>query len=167
MDGEWIRAPYWPTMPLQSRSPNVPYFVRYYSCGLGTADTDNALGTTATRTIRFDLPVILVAVTGSCILSDGSGIPVGYEPNDTYSILLSTQTNERITVEERLASNVVGTASRPGFFGGGGWHFPAGSALQVSITPRLAGLANGVKQRIDVTVQALEFRSGSSYIPGR
>lgn len=160
-----VRAPYWPTYPRQSTRPDVISLVRMYSAGLAPADVDNVQGTQAIRQIRFDLPVVLCAITASCSLSDGSGFPAGYAPNDTWEIQLTTASGEAITINSRIASTVVGpNGGRPGFFGGGGWVFGAGTVLQVGITPRLPGLAAGVTQRIDVTAQCMEFRQGASYL---
>jgi hypothetical protein len=160
-----VRAPYWPTYPKQATQADVISLVRLYSAGLAPADSDNVQGQQAIRQIRFDLPVILCALVGTCSLSDGSGFPAGYAPNDTYEVELRTASGEAITINSRIASTVVGpNAGRPGFLGGGGWVFGAGTVLNVMITPRLPGLAAGVTQRIDVTAQCMEFRQGASYL---
>ncbi len=162
-----VRAPYWPTFPKQSSRADVISIVRMYSAGLAPTDVDNVQGTQAIRQIRFDLPVVLCAITASCSLSDGSGFPVGYAPNDTWEIELRTASGEALTINSRIASTVVGRdAGRPSFFGGGGWVFGAGTVLNVGITPRLPGLGI-VTQRIDITVQCTEFRQGSSTASGR
>lgn len=156
------RGAYWPTCPRQSLNPNSWSVIRLYSCGMAPADVDNTLNIEATRVVRFDLPTTVLAVCGGVALSDGSGFPLGMNPLDSFSIALLTANGERITIDSRLAGSVVGTASRPGFLAGGGWPFSAGSALTVLLTPRLAGLQQGVKLKIDLTFHCLEVRSGSS-----
>ncbi len=162
------RGQYWPTLPKQYGVPGVVSIVRYYSCGVAPADADNVLNAAIPRIVHFNLPCVACHVTGTCITSDGSGLPVGWNPNDCYEVLLEAGSGaEKITISSRLASTVVGTAERPGFLGGGGWIFPAGSDLNVTITPRLPGLPAGVNTRIDIVFGCLEFRYGSSYIlPG-
>lgn len=163
-----MRMPYWPTIPAQSTRNDLISQVRFYSTGLAPADADNVINTQATREIRFNIPCIILAFMGTCTTSDGSGLPAGWAPNDCYEVLFTVGSGtEFITMQSRLASTVVGTASRPGFAGAGGYLMPQASFLSVGITPRLPGLAAGVTTRIDITVAVMELRSGSSYVlPG-
>lgn len=162
--GTAIRGQYWPTVPLQYGSKDVLTLIRFYSCGLSITDARNVFNADVTLPVKFSLPCIVAAVTGTCVTSDGSGIPQGWKPNDCYKIMLEAGSGaERITVTKRRASLVVGTAERPGFLGGGGWIFPAGSSLEVTLTPSLPGLAAGVNTEIELAFHCLEFRSGQSY----
>lgn len=160
--GPSVRGQFWPTFPRQSRNPNTWSVIKYYSALLDPLDADNALNQVATRPVRFDLPVTVLAWNAGVNISDGSGFPIGWSPLDTFEIKFSTVGGENLTIHSALAGGVVGTGQRPGFCGGGGWPFGPGSSLICEITPRLAGLQQGAALRIHLSFMCLQTRMGSS-----
>lgn len=160
--GPTVRAPVWPTLPRQSTAPNTWSVIKYYSCGLAAADTDNVLNQEATRNVKFDLPVTVLGWNASVRISDGSGFPAGYDPLACFGVSFSTVGGEKITIESRPASTVCGTGRLPGFTWGGGWPFFPGTNLVVGITPLLAGLADGITLVIDISFPCLQTRIGAS-----
>lgn len=159
-----VRAPVWPPMILQPTAKDVFSIFRSFSCGLAAADTDNALNTTATRSVIFDIPVICYAVTGSVRISDGSGFPAGMNPLDSFTVLLQTANGEKVTIDTRMAGGFLGTAQRPGFLGGAGWVWNPGTRAVWEITPVLAGIPAGAKLVVDIQMHCIEIRRGASYI---
>ena len=161
----WVRAPAWPPMLRQSTNPDVFAVFRCFSTNVAAADTDNVVNQEATRIIRFTVPVICYGLTASCRLSDSSGFPTGYDPKDTFDVKLMSG-EENVTVETTTANNLLGTAARPGFLGGGGWVFNVGVPATWLVTPVLGGLGAGVKQVIRISMHVIEFRRGASYNAG-
>jgi hypothetical protein len=159
--GGMIRAPWYPTIPRQSTNPKAWSIIRVYSCGIAPADAI-PVNTDSQQRIRFSLPTTFLSWNGGVNISDGSGFPMGWDPLNTFSVKFETENGELITTNSRLAGSVLGDGRRMGHVGGSGWPFTVGSNMVVTITPRLAGLPNGVFLRIDISCCCLETRLGSS-----
>jgi len=155
----YYRRSFYPTAPLYFNEAGK--LTRYYSTGLLPTDPDYVVNSASPRTVRVDLPCILVAVNGGAFnTAAGNAFPVGLGPRDCWLVELRYgNNNEALTIAPRLANNVVGTAERPGEIGGDGWVIDGGAFLTVSITPLLPDL------RVDVSLVMLEQRGSRSYNP--
>ncbi len=160
--GPSMRGQIWPTYPRQSTAPNVWSVVKFYTASLAAGADDNVLGQTATRIVKFDLPITVLGWNAGVTISDGSGFPAGWDPLSTFKVRFSTVGGENIVLEQVAASAVVGSGRLPGFSWGGGWPFGPGTQLICEITPNLAGLAEEVTLDIDLVFPCLQTRVGSS-----
>lgn len=134
---KWVRYPFFPTAPFQSTDPNVANQIIYYSGSLvnGTANSESTIN------VAFDLPVRIVAINGSAVTTDDSGLPVGRDPRDTFLFRMEYASGAvRLHVSARLGSTVVGTASRPGELGGAGVTVDSGGTVILAITPLMSNL---------------------------
>jgi hypothetical protein len=155
----WYRRPFYPTAPIYAK--NAARVTRFYSTGVAPGDADYpAAGSTATRTIRFDTPCVLVALNGGAFPTQaGNAYPVGVGPRDCFLIDIGYgQNTEKMTIAPRLANTVVGSGERPGEVGGDGWVVNPGNVLTVAFTPLIDDL------RMDITVVCLEQRGLSSFV---
>ncbi len=155
----WVRYPYFPTAPFYSTDPNVGYQTRFYSTNLNSSvDTDYTTGSETTRTIQFDIPCRLIAINGSAFSNaNGNALPVGVGPRDCWLFRLEYTNGDRLMINARMASTVVGTSERPGELGGTGWTIDQGASVIIGITPLLASL------RIDVSLVCLEMRGARNF----
>jgi hypothetical protein len=132
--------------------------VRDYSTGLLSTDADYTVGTEAIRNVLFSNPATIVAINGSAFNSAaGNAFPIGVGPRGCWLFRMQYSNGELLAVNARIASDVVGTAERPGQVGLHGWQINAGQAITIGITPLLASL------RIDITLIVLEQMGSSSY----
>ena len=155
----FVRAPFYPTAPFYSTNPNVGYQTRFYSTGLTAGvDVDFAVGAESLRRIQFDLPVRIIAMNGSACTTGAVGTLTGVNPRDLFLFRMEYTTGDQITTNARLASTVLGTASRPAEFGGTGYTCNTGSSIVIGITPLFNNL------RIDITLVCMEMRGGSSFV---
>ena len=156
----WVRYPYYPTAPFYSTDPNVGYQTRYYSTNLVSTDADYQVNAEAIRNIQFDIPARLIAINGACFnMSAGAGnaLPVGVGPRDPWLFRLEYTNGDRLMINARIASTVLGTAEQPGELGGTGWTIDQGAAVTIGLTPLLANL------RIDITLVCLEMRGPRNF----
>jgi hypothetical protein len=161
----WVRFPFFPTAPYYSTNPNVGYQIRYYSTGILSTDSDVAVGSETVRTVQFDIPARIIAINASCVNTAVNGaLPVGVNPRDCFLFRIEYTTGDRLHIQARLGSTVVGTADNPGELGGTGYTVDQGAALIVGITPINPIPANF---RIDVTFHALELRGSANFVGGR
>lgn len=161
----WVRFPFFPTAPFYSTNPNVGYQVRYYSVGLLSTDTDVTVGSETIRTITFDIPCRIIAINGSCVNTAVNGaLPIGVNPRDCFLFRAEYTTGDRLHVQSRLGSTVLGTADSPGEIGGVGYTVDQGGSLIFGITP-----INPIPAsfRIDITLHALEMRGSANFVGGR
>lgn len=149
----------WPPVPM-AVPDGVMAFTRYYSVGLDSSEVDFSVGVGAIRICRFDLPVTVIAINAAVNKTDGTALPVNWNPRDCFSVNLVAN-RESITIDTRLGSTVCGTAEKPGFLAGSGWQMSSGSTLQCTIVPRVDDT------RIDLVFCCLEYRTGSSFQQGR
>lgn len=153
----WIRAPYYPTAPFMSTDPYVGMQTRYYSALLVSTESDYTVGSGAIRRVPFDIPVRLIAMNGTSVKTDGSALPVGWDPRDTFTIQAEYTQGDKLITNPVLGSTVLGTAQRPGELGGVGWTMNPGGTLLLTITPLVAGL------RISIALACLEIRGPTNY----
>lgn len=149
----WYRMAFFPTAPFYSTRPDVGYQTRFYSEGI-TGETANS---EVLKTIKFDIPVRIIAINASAIKTDGSALPVGWDPRDTFLFRIENSTGDRLHVSSRLGSTVCGSMGRPGELGGAGFTVNAGGSVTMGITPLLSTL------RIDVTLHCLEIRGPGNF----
>jgi hypothetical protein len=155
---KWVRYPFFPTAPFYSTDPNVGYQTRYYSALLISTEADYTVGTEAIRTIQFDIPSRLIAINGASFnTAAGNALPVGVGPRDTFLFRLEYTQGDRLHINARLASTVLGTGERPGEIGGAGWTIDQGASVVLGITPLIANL------RIEVTLVCMEMRGPRNY----
>jgi hypothetical protein len=150
----WLRIPIFPTAPFVPNREDVARQVRYYSGGLNSSDSDYTVGSEASRTVQFDLPVKIVAVNASSFVA--GGFPAGHGPRDVFQLKYIYNQGDQLSTTARIASTVAGTSEAPGEIGAEGWTVQAGGALILGITPLMAGL------RIDVTFHAIEMRGATN-----
>jgi hypothetical protein len=154
----WVARPFYPTAPLFSTNPRTGHQVRRYMAELLPTAADYAVGSEALRSVGFDIPVRLVAINGAAFPTGaGNAFPIGQGPRTCWLFRSEYTQGDRLDVSASLASNVVGTAERPGEIGAQGWTLYAGATLQVGITPLLANL------RIQVTFVVLETRGQTNH----
>ena len=103
-----------------------------------------AVGVAVQRVIRVDIPYTVYGFSGTATPSDGTALPNNLHPLDTFTILLTHNTSDRLVTEPVIARTVLGTAERPSHVGGTGWAFDRGGTIQVQITPLRAGLTISV-----------------------
>jgi hypothetical protein len=101
---------------------------------------DGAVGVEARRNIRVDIPFEVYGFTATATPSDGSALPNNLHPLDTFRVLLTSNTNDRLVTEAVIARTIMGTAERPSHVGGTGWSFDRGGTIQIGITPIRANL---------------------------
>lgn len=160
----WVRAPFFPTAPLYSTNPYVGSQIRFYSCGILSSDTDVAVGAETIRTIPFDIPARVITITGSCVNTAQAGaLPVGVDPRDCFLFRVQYVSGDKLHIDARLGSTVVGTGQRPLELGNSGYNIDQGGALVVGITP-----INPIPAafRIDITFHCLEIRGSSNFTGG-
>lgn len=158
-DGIYQR-PFFPTAPRYYKGSGK--LTRDYTAGLVPTDADYAVGTEATRVIRFDIPGTAVAVNGAAFPTQaGNAFPIGIGPRGCWLFRMEYTTGERLQISERLAELFVGTAERPGEIGGDGWEIDQGAAMIIGITPLMANL------RIDLTLITLEQRGKRNFWAGK
>ncbi len=167
----WIRYPFFPTAPFYSTNPNVATQVRYYSAGLTSADTDMTLGQETLRNVQFDLPVRIIAMSGAFTYTANPNpdnfLANGCKPLDSFLFRMEYTTGDRLHINARLASTVLGTAQNPGEIGGVGYTIDQGASVTCGITP-LNNIteADGTAWRIDVTFHCLEMRGSANFVGG-
>ena len=157
---KWVRAPFYPTAPFYSTDPTVGYQTRFYSEGIVPGDADSAVNVEAIRTIQFDLPCRLIALTGASYDTVNYTNLSGIDPRDLFLFRLEYTQGDRLHVAQRLGSTVLGTMQNPGEIGGVGFTINRGAAAILGITPLIANL------RIDITLVCLEMRGPSNYTRG-
>lgn len=148
----FARFPFYPTAPWYSTNPNVGYQVRFYSTGLQRTDPDYAVNSEAIRSVQFDIPARIIAINGAAIDGTGAVTLTTQTMNLQYLFRAEYTTGDKLTVNARLASTVVGTMENPGEIGGHGYNIDQGGTLMIGLTPLIAGL------RIDITLVCLEMR---------
>ena len=116
-----------------------------------------AVGTTVIRTIQIDIPYVVYAFTGGAVNSDGSALPNGMNPLDTFTVQFVHNTGDRLDTLPALASCLIGTAAQPCVLGGNGWNFDRGGTIQILVTPLRQNL------RIDVCTWGIEVRGPVNY----
>lgn len=168
----WFRFPFFPTAPFYSTNPNVSTQVRYYSTGITAADTDVTLGQETIRTITFDIPARVIAIEGSfaytALPAANNYLDVGGDKLDTFLFRVEYTTGDRLHINPRLASTVIGSAENPAEIGGVGYTVDQGASLICGITP-LNNItdANATAWRIDITFHCLEMRGSANFVGGR
>ena len=168
---KWFRFPFFPTAPFYSTNPNVATQVRYYSAGITSTDTDVTLGQETIRTVTFDIPARVIAVEGSFAYTANPNtdnfLANGGRPLDTFLFRIEYTTGDRLHINPRLATTVLGTAENPGEIGGVGYTVDQGASLICGFTP-LNNItdANGTAWRIDVTFHCLEMRGSANFVGG-
>jgi len=167
----WFRFPFFPTAPFYSTNPNVSTQVRYYSTGITSADTDVTLGQETIRTTTFDIPARVIAVNASftytALPTGNNPLVRGINPLDLFLFRMEYTTGDRLHINSRLASTVVGTAENPSEIGGVGYTVDQGASLICGITPLASILDGGTAFRIDVTYHCLEMRGSANFVGGR
>lgn len=160
----FVRFPFFPTAPWYSTNPNVGYQVRYYSTTLNYNDQDNVVGSEATRSVQFDLPVRLIAINGAALQYDSGGAVDTASPflteqamNLAYLFRAEYTTGDKLHTASRLASTVVGTSRNPGEIGGHGYNIDQGATLVLGITPLVPYL------KVDITLVCLEMRAPRNF----
>jgi hypothetical protein len=85
-------------------------------------------------------------------------------PRDCFLFRVEYTTGDRLHVNARLGSTVLGTADSPGEIGGVGYTVDQGGSLIFGITP-----INPIPAtfRIDITLHALEMRGSAIFFGGR
>lgn len=168
----WVRYPFFPTAPFYSTNPGVGHQIRYYSAGLLGTDQDVTPGSETIRVVQFDIPCRVVAINGSCTPTTAAAagaVPFtsNIDPRDMFLFQVEYTTGDKLHVQPRLGSTVVGTAQRPGELGGVGYTVDQGGGLVLHITPSsmLSNLSGAY--RIDITLHALEVRGSSNFVGGR
>ncbi len=89
--------------------------------------------------------------------SDGSALPNGMDPLDTFTVQWVHNTGDRLDTQPALASALIGTAKEPAIIGGNGWNFDRGGTIQALITPLRPNL------RIDVCTWGIEVMGPVNY----
>ena len=149
----WLRVPIFPTAPFVPNRKDVARQVRFYSTGIVSTEADYAIGSEATRSVQFDLPCKLVAITGSAFnTAAGNALPAGVGPRDCWQIMIQYNQGDNLTTASRIASTVIGESGAPGEIGAEGWTIQGGGALIIGVTPLLASL------QIDITFHCIEMR---------
>jgi hypothetical protein len=168
----WFRFPFFPTAPFYSTNPNVSTQVRYYSAGITSADTDVTLGQETIRTVTFDIPARVIAIEGSFAYTANPNtdnfLANGGHKLDTFLFRIEYTTGDRLHINPRLASTVIGTAENPAEIGGVGYTVDQGASLITGITP-LNNIteADNAAWRIDITFHCLEMRGSANFVGGR
>lgn len=157
----WVRSPFWPGAPFYSTRPDIGYTTRLYSQGINSTDADYVVGTEMTRQVPFDLPCVVLGLTGGVFSNaQGNALPVGVNPLDLFLVRFEYVQGDQFTVSARLGGSVLGTAKEPADVGGTGWTMNTGSTLTIGFTPLVASL------RVDVTLWCLEMRGPSNFVRG-
>ena len=118
-----------------------------------------------TRTRNQAFEGVVIAINGSCVNTAQNGaLPIGVNPRDCFLFRVEYTTGDRLHVNARLGSTVVGTADSPGEIGGVGYTVDQGGSLIIGITPINPIPANF---RIDITLHALEMRGSANFVGGR
>jgi len=121
-----------------------------------------AINTSTPRTIQFDIPCAVYAVSAAAVKTDGQALPAGMDPLNTFTIQYEHTNGDRFSTAAGLGSTMVGDAKFPMLLGGVGWLFDRGSALLTTVVPLQANM------RIDVVFWTIEIRGGRNYgVPGR
>ena len=160
----FVRFPFYPTAPWYSTNPNVGYQVRFYSTGVQSTDTDYVVGSEITRSVQFDLPCRVIAINGALVDTSDFTRFTQQNMNLGYLFRVEYTTGDKLHVNPRLASTVVGTMDNPGELGGHGYNVDQGATLQCSFTP-LVNPANpqAGRIRIDITFVCLEMRGPRNF----
>jgi len=167
----WFRFPFFPTAPFYSTNPNVATQVRYYSTGITSTDTDVTLGQETIRTVTFDIPARVIAIEGSFAYTANPNannfLANGGHKLDTFLYRNEYTTGDRLHINARLASTVIGTAENPAEIGGVGYTIDQGASLITGITP-LNNIteAGNAAWRIDITFHCLEMRGSANFVGG-
>jgi len=168
----WFRFPFFPTAPFYSTNPNVSTQVRYYSTGITSADTDVTLGQETIRSVTFDIPARVIAIEGSFAYTANPNannfLANGVSKLDAFLFRVEYTTGDRLHINPRLASTVIGTAENPAEIGGVGYTVDQGASLITGITP-LNNIteASNAAWRIDITFHCLEMRGSANFVGGR
>ena len=120
------------------------------------------LGQETIRTTTFDIPARVIAVNASftytALPTGNNPLVRGINPLDLFLFRMEYTTGDRLHINSRLASTVVGTAENPSEIGGVGYTVDQGASLICGITPLASILDGGTAFRIDVTYHCLEMR---------
>jgi len=125
----------------QSPENNIGYQPRWRPI---TNVVDGAVNANVVRNIRIDIPYTIYAFSATSTPTDGTALPNNLHPLDTFTVLLVSNTNDRLVTDPVLARTIMGTAERPAHVGGTGWAFDRGGTVQVTIAPLRAGLTISV-----------------------
>jgi hypothetical protein len=158
----FVRYPFYPTAPYYSTNEFVGTQTRFYSCGMVYTEADYRVGAEAPRPVQFDIPCRIIGFTGSALYYFGtpavvSSLPLGVDARDTFRFRVEYTTGDKLHINARLGSTVVGTMQNPGEIGGVGYTVDQGASLGVYLTPMLANLL------IDITIIALEMRGPRNF----
>lgn len=156
----WEGVEYEPTglyepKPLMPYADNIGWVPRDRTATF----TNPTVGQESALTLGFSTPSVCYALTGSAIPSDGTtGLPVGYNPLDTFRVQVKYSQGDLWQTDPTLARNVLGTAEFPRLVGARAWRLDAGTSLRLTVTPLVANLT------IDVTLWIIET-PGSNIAP--
>ena len=123
-------------------------------------DVDGTSGSERITPVTFDVPGVVVGLSGSCNTTDGSAFPLGWTPLSAFSVSFTLAQREKLTTQAGLAETILGTAALPRWLVGDAWPVSGNTVLQVGITPHLAHL------RITVNLLFVETRGPTNVAAG-